>query len=153
MKPIGSSATSSQRDLGRGFIGRLIPQGKPHDAVWNPPELHMDEYPHPIPRLDGVPLASDIFCEKDIARSEGFHGAAADADLHRPSKRNAPLAPGRIVVAVQILADRIVLKDQGFGGEGRQEMARGLTLIKILEMRLAVIARVQSAKKHGTSLT
>ena len=56
----------------------------------------MDESSNPILGQRRVTLSGDIFGEKNIARLKRFYRAVTNADLHRTSQRDTPLAARRV---------------------------------------------------------
>ena len=62
----------------------------------------MDERSYPIFGQCRVTLSGDIFGEKNIARYKRFYRAVTNADLHRTSQRDTPLAARRVVPAEDI---------------------------------------------------
>jgi hypothetical protein len=61
------------------------------------------------------------------------------------------LAPRRIVPAVQIVAVLIILEHQCFDRECALKEFRAFALIELLEVRLGVIAGVNSTELHKAS--
>ena len=110
----------------------------------------MNKSSDPILRQRGMALAGDIFRQKDVAGTEGFFRAVADAYLTGAGKRDAPLAPRRVVPA-QDIAVVVVFENQCLGGDGREKILRGLCLIQVFKVRLAVIAGIHSAELHKPS--
>jgi hypothetical protein len=93
-----------------------------------------------------MPLTANIFGKKDVSWSKGFLGAVANADLDGPGQCNTPLAARRIMPGVQIVAIEVVFENQSFYNMGFHEFSGAFLLIRFLEMRFAVVSRVNAAE-------
>jgi len=110
----------------------------------------MDESSNPILGQRSVTLSGDIFGEKNIARLKRFYRAVTNADLHRTSQRDTPLAARRGVPAEDIPVF-VVLENQRLNVDPAIERFCALLLFQFFEMGFTVFARIHSAKLHQAS--
>lgn len=68
-----------------------------------------------------MPLAGEVFSQKNVARSECLYGAVSNANLHRAGEINTVLTPGR-GMPIEKMAGRVVLENErGCGMHFREE--------------------------------
>ena len=112
----------------------------------------MDERPQPIFWQGSMALAGNVFGQEDVARTENFLGPVADTDLAGTGESDAPLAPRRIVPAVQIVAVLVVLEHQSFDRECALKEFCAFALIELFEVRFAIFAGIHSTELHKASV-
>lgn len=101
----------------------------------------------PAVRRRGVALASGVLGEKYIAGIESYAAAVADADIDTAGQRDYPAAMRRAIV-VDDMRREIISKQQTVRGASFVEELRCSARVQRLEMRLPVVACVESVELH-----